>query len=87
MEGHQKTIGCKRKGIRLDGTQKEHYYEKNNKHETQKKYYESAKYQYCDTYAKQMKKWGKSLVLKTMGINIEVFLYILEFLKPYRNLS
>ena len=47
---HQNTITCKNK-VLLEGTQKEHYYEKNHIEETHKKYYESAKCQYCPTNA------------------------------------
>ena len=52
MQEHQKTLTCQKKGLLLDKTQKEHYYEKNNIQETQKQHYESAKCQYCATYAK-----------------------------------
>ena len=37
MQEHQKTPTCQKKGLLLDKTQKEHYYEKNNIQETQKK--------------------------------------------------
>ena len=52
MEEHQKTVTCKKKGILLEGTQKEHYYDKNHIEETHNKYYESAKCQYCPTNTK-----------------------------------
>ena len=52
MEEHQKTISCQKKGIFSEGTQNEHYYEQSHIEETQKIHYESAKRQYCATYAK-----------------------------------
>ena len=59
MHEHQKTISCNKKGVLLDGRQKEHYYEKNKKDEAQQKYYESAKCQYCATYAKTNEEVGE----------------------------
>ena len=52
MQEHQKKPTCQNKGLLLDKTQKEHYYEKNSKPETEKQHHESAKRQYCATYAK-----------------------------------
>ena len=62
-----KTVSCKKKGILLDGTQKAHYYEHKNKDETLKKYYESAKRQYCAAYAKTNEEVGEKFGCKESG--------------------
>ena len=66
MQEHQQTPTCQTKEILLDKTQ-EHYYENNSIQETQNKQYESAKCQYCATYAKTSGLFNEKFGFKQNG--------------------
>ena len=63
MHEHQKTPTCQKKGLYLDTTQKEHYYEKNNKQETQK----NMKVQNVNIAPHMLKQMMK--LMKSLGLN------------------